>query len=163
MRPRRVGHDWVTSLSVFTFIHWRRKWQPTPVFLPGESQGRGAWWAAVYGVARSRTRLKWLSSSSSRDVLRKKLQKQCLQEVIGASLERTSLFPNTTHFLMWYSGEIKSQASILTLHTLPLLLSGACVCAVIVLIFRLSKEPPNLFNTFFFFYKFDLLILIVGE
>ena len=38
----RVGHDWVTSLSLFTFMHWRRKWQPTPVFLPGESQGRGS-------------------------------------------------------------------------------------------------------------------------
>ena len=37
----RVGHDWVTSLSLFTFMHWRRKWQPTPVFLPGESQGWG--------------------------------------------------------------------------------------------------------------------------
>ena len=30
-----------TRLSDFTFTHWRRKWQPTPVFLPGESQGRG--------------------------------------------------------------------------------------------------------------------------
>ena len=38
----RVGHDWATSLSLFTFLHWRRKWQPTPVFLPGESQGRGS-------------------------------------------------------------------------------------------------------------------------
>ena len=38
----RVGHDWETSLSLFTFMHWRRKWQPTPVFLPGESQGRGS-------------------------------------------------------------------------------------------------------------------------
>ena len=38
---------------------------PTPVFLPGESQGRGAWLAAVYGVAQSQTRLKQLSSSSS--------------------------------------------------------------------------------------------------
>ena len=36
-----VGHDWVTSLSFFTFMHWRRKWQATPVFLPGQSQGRG--------------------------------------------------------------------------------------------------------------------------
>ena len=64
MGSRRLGHDWVISLSLFTFMHWRRKWQPTPVFLPGESQGWGAWWAAVYGVAQSRTRLKWLSSSS---------------------------------------------------------------------------------------------------
>ena len=38
----RVGHDWATSLSLFIFMHWRRKWQPTPVFLPGESQGRGS-------------------------------------------------------------------------------------------------------------------------
>ena len=36
----RVGHDWATSLSLFTFMYWRRKWQLTPVFLPGESQGR---------------------------------------------------------------------------------------------------------------------------
>ena len=37
----RVGQDWETSLSLFTFIHWRRKWQPSPVFLPGESQAWG--------------------------------------------------------------------------------------------------------------------------
>ena len=40
MGSLRVRQDWVTSLSLFTFMHWRRKWQPTPVFLPGESQGR---------------------------------------------------------------------------------------------------------------------------
>jgi len=42
MGLRSVRHDWATSLSVFTFMHWRRRWQPTPVFLPGESQGRGS-------------------------------------------------------------------------------------------------------------------------
>ena len=42
MGSRTVGHDWATSLSLFTFMHWRRKWQLTPVFLPGESQGRGS-------------------------------------------------------------------------------------------------------------------------
>ena len=111
-----VAKSW-TQLSdftlLFTFMHWRRKWQPTPVFLPGESQGqeslmgcrswghtesdttewlsmhacigegngnplqysclenprdRGAWWAAVYGVAHSRTRLKRLSSSGMKTV-----------------------------------------------------------------------------------------------
>ena len=35
-------------------MHWRKKWQPTPVFLPGEPQGRRAWWAAVYGSHRVR-------------------------------------------------------------------------------------------------------------
>ena len=42
MGSLRVGHDWVTSLLPSTFMHWRRKWQPTPVFLPGESQGGGS-------------------------------------------------------------------------------------------------------------------------
>ena len=42
MGSRRVGHDWATSLSLSTFMRWRRKWQPTPVFLPGESQGWGS-------------------------------------------------------------------------------------------------------------------------
>ena len=36
----RVRHDWATSLSLSTFLHWRRKWQPTLVFLPGKSHGR---------------------------------------------------------------------------------------------------------------------------
>ena len=42
MGSQRVRHDWATSLSLFTFMHWRRKWQPTLVFFPGESQGRGS-------------------------------------------------------------------------------------------------------------------------
>ena len=37
MGSRRVGHDWATSLSLFTSMHWRRKWQPTPVLLPRKS------------------------------------------------------------------------------------------------------------------------------
>ena len=65
MRSPRFRHDWATSLSLFTFMHWRRKWQPTPVFLPGESQG----WGSLVGYrlwgSQSRTRLKWLSSISS--------------------------------------------------------------------------------------------------
>ena len=41
MGSLRVGPDLETSPSLFTFMHWRRKWQPTPVFLPEESQGQG--------------------------------------------------------------------------------------------------------------------------
>ena len=36
-------------------IPWRRAWQPTPVFLPGKSNDRGAWWAIVHGVTQSQT------------------------------------------------------------------------------------------------------------
>ena len=39
-------------------IPWRRAWQPTPVFLPVD---RGACWATVHRIAKSRTQLKWLS------------------------------------------------------------------------------------------------------
>ena len=43
-RLQSIGSKSQTQLRDFTFIfhfmHWRRKWQPTPVFLPGESQGR---------------------------------------------------------------------------------------------------------------------------
>ena len=42
MGSLRVEHNRMTSLSLFTFMNWRRKWQPTPVFLLGESQGRGS-------------------------------------------------------------------------------------------------------------------------
>ena len=42
MGSLRVGHNWATSLSLFIFMHRRRKWQPTSGFLPGESQGRGS-------------------------------------------------------------------------------------------------------------------------
>ena len=113
MGSLRVRYDWATSLSLFTLMHWRRRWHPTPVLLPGKSHGwrslvgyspwgpeeldttewlhfhfslscigegngnplqcsclenprdGGAWWAAVYGVTRSGTRLKRLSGSSS--------------------------------------------------------------------------------------------------
>ena len=49
MGSLRVRHDWVTSLSLSlsTFMHWWRKWQPTPVFLPGESQG----WRSLIGCS----------------------------------------------------------------------------------------------------------------
>ena len=81
MGSLRVGHDWATSISLLTFMHWRRKWQPTLVFLHGESQGPGAWWATIYGVAQSLTRLKRLSSSSSRSLYterQKNLERICM-------------------------------------------------------------------------------------
>ena len=96
LRVAKSRHDWTTSLSLFTFVHWRRKWQPTPVFLPGESQGWGAWWAAIYGVAQSRTRLKQLSSSSSKVLQRQysavfkstELRDRCVRVLICFSCVR---------------------------------------------------------------------------
>ena len=45
MGLRRVRHDWATLLLLFTFMHLRKKWQPTPAFLPGEFQG----WRSLVG------------------------------------------------------------------------------------------------------------------
>ena len=65
MGSLQVGCDWATSLSLFTFTQWRRQWQPTPVFCLENPRDGRAWWAAVYRVTQSWTRLKRLSSSSS--------------------------------------------------------------------------------------------------
>ena len=54
----------MTWLSLFTFMHWRRKWQPTPVFLPGESQARGSLVGCrLWGHTESDT-TEWLSNSN---------------------------------------------------------------------------------------------------
>ena len=67
MGSHRVGHDWATVLS----LSWFGEGNGNPLqcsCLENPRDGR-AWWAAVYGVAQSRTRLKWLSSSSSSKLL----------------------------------------------------------------------------------------------
>ena len=53
---RRGFHPWVRK------IPWMRVWQPTPVFLPGESHGQRNLGEEVHGVEKSWTRLKWLST-----------------------------------------------------------------------------------------------------
>ena len=53
MGSLRVGHDSVTSLSLFTFMHWRRKWQPLQCSCLENPSDSGVWWAAIYGVAQS--------------------------------------------------------------------------------------------------------------
>ena len=65
----RVGYDWVTSLSLFTFMHWRGNGNPLQWSCLENLRDGGAWWAAVYGVAQSQTRLKKLSRSSSSNLL----------------------------------------------------------------------------------------------
>ena len=50
------GQPWIYT--------WRRKWHPLQCSCLENPRDGGAWWAAVYGVAQSRTRLKPLSSSS---------------------------------------------------------------------------------------------------
>ena len=58
MGSLKVGHDLMTSLSLFTFMHWRRNGNPLLCSCLENPRDRGAWWAAVYGVAQSWTQLK---------------------------------------------------------------------------------------------------------
>ena len=71
MGSRRVRHAWATSLSLFTFMHWRRKWQPTPIFLPGESQE----WGSMVGYSPQCQEPAWgippVTMSRSRDLMGK--------------------------------------------------------------------------------------------
>ena len=55
MGSLRVGHDLATSLSLFTFMHWRRNGTPLQCSCLENPRDGGAWRAAVYGVAQSRT------------------------------------------------------------------------------------------------------------
>ena len=77
MGSLRVGHDWATSLSLFTFLHWRRQWQPTPVFLPGESQGRGS----LVGC-----RLWGRTESDTTEVTQQQQQQQCTYQSQSSNL-----------------------------------------------------------------------------
>ena len=92
MGSLRVGHNWATSPSLFTFMHWRRKWQPTPVFLPGESQGWGSLVGFRLWVIQSWTWLKQLSSIYKRNEYRNwVLISQCTAkpwEAINAQITR---------------------------------------------------------------------------
>ena len=60
----RVGHDWATSLSFSLSCVGEGNGNPPQCSCLENPRDGGAWWAAVYGVAQSRTRLKRLSSSS---------------------------------------------------------------------------------------------------
>ena len=69
----RVRHDWWISLSLFTFMHWRKNGNPLQCSCLENPRDGGAWWAAVYGVAQSRTWLKWLSSIGPNESRRQSL------------------------------------------------------------------------------------------
>ena len=125
MGSQRVGHDWATSPSLFPFMHRRRKWQSTPVFLPGESQGWGAWWASVYGVTQSRTRLKRLSSSSSMQLCISLVHaymlqvyawwgRGCLQKRSSVNLTPSPLAPYSA--TAWFHHCITWRYSVLNLY-----------------------------------------------
>ena len=100
MGSLRVGHNWATSLSLFTFMHWRRKWQPTPVFLPGESQGRGER-GGLPSMGSHRVGHDWSDLAAAAAVIRTYSQ-------VEKPSSRTHLRwtgPHTCDTLRWMTGE----------------------------------------------------------
>ena len=95
MGSLRVRHDWVTSLSLFTFLHWRRKWQPTPVFLPGESHGhRSLVGCRLWGCTES-------------DTTEETWQQQQQQCAVQLTIEIVAFNRNTFKMdVFQYSGEV---------------------------------------------------------
>ena len=84
MGSRRVGHDWATSLSLFTLMHWRRKWQPTAVFLSEESQG----WGSLVGSC-----LSGCTGSDTTEATQQQQQQQCMYASPNLSIRPTFPLP----------------------------------------------------------------------
>ena len=122
MGSLRVRHHWATSLSLFTFMHWRRKWQPTPVFLPENPRDGVAWWAAVHGVTQSQTWLKWLSSSSSFYLANTIFSRQFMVQDIAC-------ISSKHHISTFLSAEKDRKKDMFSLATWPHLVTSHGECA----------------------------------
>ena len=106
MGSLRVGHDWMILLSLFTFMHWKRKWQPTPVFLPGESQGWGSLVGChLWGCTESdTTEATWKQQLQHSWFLRKLLQEMVWQRE-GVIQDKTAPFL----VVQWLRGHLSTQ------------------------------------------------------
>ena len=100
MGSRRVGPDWSTSLSLFTFLLGEGNGNPLQCSCPENPRGRGAWWAAVYEVAQSWTRLKRLGSSSS-SFFSLSLNLFCRNIYLHYFLDSTRKWRHTVFVLVW--------------------------------------------------------------
>ena len=92
----RVGHNWATSLSLSCIGEGNDN--PLQCSCLENPRDRGAWWAAVYGVAQSWTRLKRLSSSSSRIINREHDIQQEFFHSLGFFF---FLFPQHLYYAHW--------------------------------------------------------------
>ena len=96
----RVGHDWATLLSLFTFMHWRRKWQPTPLFLPGESQGQrslvgchfGHDWSDLASAAAAAAARHWQARSQNKELSEYQRRASRLQRSLIKFRQRENLY-----------------------------------------------------------------------
>ena len=78
MGSLRVGHDWATSLSLSLSCIGEGNGNPPQCSCLENPRDRAAWWASIYGIAQSRTLLKWLSSSSSSSMVKGEFDSRAL-------------------------------------------------------------------------------------
>ena len=106
-----VRHDWATSLSCVG----EGNGNPLQCSCPENPRDRGAWWAAVYGVAQSRTWLKWLSRSSSSSM-------HTWSDSIWAALPPSELLRTDKRHIQWYGGSLQLCWNVLLCPSASLLL-----------------------------------------
>ena len=117
---RRVGHDWVTSLS----CTGEGNGNPLQCSCLENPRDGGAWWAAVYAVAESQTRLKWLSS---------RLGKLCpylwgASGIPSVNLLMVSYLDEQLAWLMWPEGHKKNPVNFCTYLAMHPVLGARCAC-----------------------------------
>ena len=113
LRSQRVGHDWATSLSFPLLCIGEGNGNPLQCSCLENPRDSGAWWAAVYGVTQSRTRLKRLSSSSSS---RERWRLSGFKKYASLEKETVSLywkFPKLEWGLLW-TPETPTVTTLLT-------------------------------------------------
>ena len=122
MGSLRVRQDWATSLSLFTVINWRRNWQPTPVFLPGESQGQGSLVGCRLWGRTELDTTEWLSSSSNTE-LSFPYESVWMSFLSGGQIQSV-LFLYMT--FMFYLNSVILSCVIITVHICCSLVPKSC-------------------------------------
>ena len=121
----RVVHEWVTSLSFFTFMHWRRQWHPTPVLLPGKSHG----WRSLVGCSP------WSrEESDTTEQLHFHFSLPCIGEGTGTPLQ-CSCLENPRDGGAWWAavyGVAQSQTWLKWLSSSSSMLYICCPCTLYV-------------------------------
>ena len=116
MGSLRVGPDWAASLSLFTSCIGEGNGNPLQCSCLEDPRDGRAWWAAVYGVTQSQTRLKWLSSSSSSSLI-----SMCLDVfLLGFILWDSLCLLDLINYFLFHVGEIFNY-NLLKIFLVPFL------------------------------------------
>ena len=143
MGLRRIRHDWETSLSLFTFMNWKRKWQLTPVFLPGESQRQEPGRLPCMGSHRVGHDWCDLAAAAAWYILSNiftlalehvfsitKVSSGCKNVIFFflwiVDFLHSQVFPGSCVFLIWYQSRVGHNWATFTFSTFTIRLCSIC-------------------------------------